>query len=372
MRGFFLSVAYVLGISLTYALLGVVAASTGRLFGSFVQSTWVAGFVIVVFLALSLSMFGFYELPMFGGLSERYQGRVGAGLVGVFVMGLIAGLVASPCVGPVIVGLLVYISTTGNIVLGFLMLFVMGWGMGLLLIVLGTFSGAISLLPRSGEWMVLVKHVFGLLMLSGAFYYLKGLVPWPIFLGALGVTLCVLGVLAGRFDALTPKKGAVTRIRKTFALLCVVLGACVIVSIFLPRLGISLFAPAQEAARPDAMGKKGIRWLSSEQEGLAKARAEARPVMIDFWANWCAVCVHLDETTYADPQVVREAQRFVTVKIDCTDSSSPAVKELLARYGVVGLPTIVFIDSKGQWQREKTVNKYISAAELLAIMRGVQ
>jgi thiol:disulfide interchange protein DsbD len=375
-RGFLLSVAYVLGISITYALLGVIAASAGRLFGEFVQSVWISGFVTIVFFALSLSMFGLYELPMFSGLSERYQGRTGAGYAGVFVMGLIAGLVASPCVGPVLASLLVYISTTRSVIKGFVMMFVMAWGMGVLLIVLGTFSSAVSLLPKSGQWMILVKNVLGLLMLGAAFYYLETIVSWPVFLAALGVALLLLSVFSGGLDALTAEAGALARLQKTFGLLCLIAGVCVVAAVVLPLVGINLGSvsgPAvEQGEQVSESSAQGIPWLPSAQEGLAKAKAEGKPVMMDFWMLRCPECVHLDRTTLVDPDVVKEAQRFVAIKVDCTYASSAEVSQLKARYKIVGAPTIIFLDSKGQWLEDKTVNGYIVASELLARMRSVQ
>ncbi len=368
LKGFFLSISYVLGISLTYSLLGIAAATTGSLFGSLVQSPWVSGVVALVFFALSLSMFGLFDMPMFTALAEKYQGRTGTGMVGVFLAGLVAGLVATPCVGPVLAGLLLYVSTTGNALLGFLMLFIMGWGMGLLLIALGTFSGAISLLPRSGEWMALVKQVFGMFMLGAALYYFERVVPWPVFLGVLGVALLLLGVFSGALDPLTPESGAIVRLRKTFGLLCAIVAVCSLSAVALPLVGINPGAGAVKS--PDTAER--IAWLSSEADGLAQARREGKPALMDFWASWCAVCIHLDESTFSHPDVVKESRRFVCIKVDCTDTSSPSTRELFRKYNVVGLPTIVFLDSQGDWLRQKTISKYVGPAEFLDIIRAIR
>jgi len=213
-------------------------------------------------------------------------------------------------------------------------------------------------------------------MLGAAFYYLETIVSWPVFLAALGVALLLLSVFSGGLDALTAETGALARLRKTFGLLCLIAGACVVAAVVLPMVGVNLGSVSgpvvEQGEQVGESSGPGIPWLSSVQEGLAKAKAEGKPAMIDFWASWCSVCLHLDRTTYVNPDVVREAQQFVPIKVDCTDTSSTAVKELQAQYSVVGLPTIVFIDSKGQWLKDKTVSGYIGAPEMLAILRSVQ
>lgn len=224
LRAFLLSLIYVLGISIVYAALGVTAASTGALFGAALQSPWVIGFVVAVFVALAMSMFGFYYLRVPSFISDRLGGKTGRGVAGVFVMGLISGIIASPCIGPILASLLVYIASTGNIFLGFWMLFVFAWGLGVLLIVLGTFSGAVKALPRSGAWMETVERIFGFLLIGAAFYYLRLIIPEGAFITLLGIFLIVVSVFSGGFDKLTFDSSRFQRTRKSFGLLAFIFG----------------------------------------------------------------------------------------------------------------------------------------------------
>ena len=173
LHAFFLSLVYVLGIAIVYSTLGVIAASTGGLFGAALQNPWVIGFVIAVFIGLALSMFGVYTLQVPSFISDRLGAQTRSGIIGVFLMGLVSGIVASPCIGPALAGVLVYIASTGNKLLGFWMLFVFAWGLGVILIVLGTFSGAIKAMPKSGTWMVTVERIFGIILLGAALYYAR-------------------------------------------------------------------------------------------------------------------------------------------------------------------------------------------------------
>jgi len=193
-KSFGLSFIYVLGIAFTYSTLGVVAATTGRLFGSLFQSTWFLVFAIALFTLLAFGLFGAYELQLPAGIRNKLMARQGSGFFGVFFMGLIAGLVASPCVGPVLVGVLAFIAQTGNILLGFSLLFTFAMGMGVLFLVVGTFSGEIQRLP-TGPWMTAIENLLGVLMMAVAFYYFSILAGPFVFALVLGGALVTGGVM---------------------------------------------------------------------------------------------------------------------------------------------------------------------------------
>ncbi|MDR4507919.1 MAG: sulfite exporter TauE/SafE family protein [Candidatus Brocadiaceae bacterium] len=225
LKAFFLSLIYVLGISIVYSAMGVAAASTGALFGTALQSPWVIGFVMAVFVALAMSMFGVYYLRVPSFISDRLGTKTGKGIIGVFVMGLVSGIVASPCIGPALASLLVYIASAGNKFLGFWMLFVFAWGLGVLLIVLGTFSGAIRALPKSGGWMETVERIFGLLLIGAALYYLSFIIPESAFIIILSVFLIVTAVFFGGFDRLTHESTNFQRAKRSFGLIAFIFGA---------------------------------------------------------------------------------------------------------------------------------------------------
>lgn len=371
LTAFFLSLIYVLGISIVYSAMGVAAASTGALFGTALQSPWVIGFVVTVFIGLALSMFGVYYLRVPSFISDRLGTRTGKGIVGVFVMGLVSGIVASPCIGPALASLLVYIASTGNKFLGFLMLFVFAWGLGILLIVLGTFSGAIKALPKSGGWMETVERIFGLLLIGAALYYLRLIISESAFVIILGLFLIVTAVFSGGFDRLTHESTTFQRAKRAFGIVAFIFGSYFLVGLLMIK-GFILPPFSTTTAVQSVTAKEEIDWVLGEEEGLKQARKSGKIAIIDFWAEWCAACKEFDKFTYADSEVVRESRRFVNIKIDSTKSDDPKVKQLWAKYGVVGLPTIVFINKDGTVLRDKTINGFVNAKEFLQVLKGLE
>lgn len=371
LTAFFLSLIYVLGISIVYSTMGVVAASTGALFGTALQSPWVIGFVVAVFIGLALSMFGVYYLRVPSFISDRLGTKTGKGLIGVFAMGLVSGIVASPCIGPALASLLVYIASTGNKFLGFWMLFVFAWGLGVLLIVLGTFSGAIKALPKSGMWMETVERIFGLLLIGAALYYLRFIISESAFVVILGLFLIVTAVFSGGFDRLTHESTTFQRAKRAFGIVAFIFGTYFLVGHLMIKGFILPPLSATVSDQPVSAAEK-IDWVMSEEEGLRQARASGKVAIIDFWAEWCAACKEFDKFTYADPSVIRESQRFVNIKIDSTKSDDPKVKQLWEKYRVVGLPTIVFISKDGTVLRDKTISGFVNAKEFLLVLKGIE
>ncbi len=332
-RSFALSLVYVLGIAFTYSTLGVLAATTGALFGSLFQSTWFLGFAIVLFTLLAFGLFGAYELQLPAALRNRLMAKQGSGWAGVFLMGLVAGLVASPCVGPVLVGVLAFIAQTGSVLFGFTLLFTFAMGMGLLFLVVGTFSAEIKRMP-SGPWMTAIENGLGVLMLGVAFYYLWVLLePFPFAL-LLGAALVVGGVFTGAFLQLGGEVvGWGTKVRKAFGILLVAsglylfVGALMTQGVFLPplagRSGQASGVVADAADEGIDSEAAGVVWSDDPEAALLLASIERRPVIIDFTADWCVACKELDHYTFSDPQVVAAFRDFLLVRIDMTDAASP-------------------------------------------------
>ncbi|HHT9146969.1 MAG TPA: protein-disulfide reductase DsbD family protein, partial [Candidatus Wunengus sp. YC61] len=370
LTAFFLSLIYVLGISIVYSAMGVAAASTGSLFGTALQSPWVIGFVVAVFIGLALSMFGVYYLRVPSFLSDRLGTGTRKGIIGVFVMGLVSGIVASPCIGPALASLLVYIASTGNKFLGFWMLFVFAWGLGVLLIVLGTFSGAIKALPKSGVWMETVERIFGLLLIGAALYYVRLIISESAFIIILGLFLIVTAVFSGGFDRLTHESTNFHRAKRTFGLIAFIFGTYFLVGHLIIK---GLILPPFSATTPaqSATTQEKINWVVSEEAGLRQARMEGKPAMIDFWASWCAACMEFEKITYANPEVMKELKKFVNIKIDCTNTNDLKIKQLWEKYGIVGLPTIVFINKDGVIASDKTITGFANAEEFLSVLRSL-
>lgn len=376
-RGFGLSLIYVLGIALTYSTLGVVAASTGALFGSLFQSKLFLIFAIGLFTLLAFGLFGAYELQLPASIRNRLMAKQGQGWVGVFFMGLIAGLVASPCVGPIIVGILAFIAQTGNVIFGFTLLFTFSLGMGVLFLVVGTFSSEIKRMP-SGTWMVLVEIFLGILMLAVSFYYLSILLnPFPFVL-ILGASLVIGGTFTGAFTRLTgDESGWFPKARKAFGVLLLAAGLYFFVGglmtyglIIPPMSGMDTASTAgsTSGSRVIPSEEAGAEWGDDLEAALLLADIEQKPVIIDFTADWCIACKELDHNTFSDPEVIAAFQNFILVRIDMTDNSDPRNQEYTRQYEIYGLPSVTFLTPAGKMLEDYKVTGFIKVPNFLEIL----
>jgi thiol:disulfide interchange protein DsbD len=352
-KGFTLSLLYVLGIAVTYSALGTSAALTGSLFGSILQNRWVVTGVAAIFVLMAMSLFGAFELQVPSAFAGRMNRVQGSGYPGAFVLGLVAGIVASPCIGPVLVAMLAYVAASGSPLLGFALFFAFALGLGLLFVVLGTFTGVLASLPRSGAWMGRVRIAFGLLFLALAIYYLHPLLPHGRELLPVGLVLLALGLVLGALRHIEETERAGLRWRKALGRAALVGGLYAAVVPFVIR--------EHAAALP------GPRWLTSEPSGLEQARAAGRPMLIDFAAEWCAACKELERLTFSDRRVIERAEAFVTVRVDAT-RSTPEIDRLMAKYGIRGLPWVAFVDPDGTIRRDLTVTGFIDAEKMLSRM----
>jgi thiol:disulfide interchange protein DsbD len=377
-HGFVLSLFFVLGIAIMYSALGLLAASTGSIFGAAMQSPIVLLIVAAVFTAMGASMLGAFELALPSGMqSKMTAGAQRGGVIGAILMGMVTGLVASPCVGPVLVVLLTFVAKSSSLLLGFWLLFTFACGLGLLFLVLGTFAGALNALPGAGEWMNTVKHVFGFVLIGMAIFYL-GKVVGPTATGLLwGHFLLLGGLRTGAFKRLIPPAGARRVVGKIASLLMFVVGFVILtlhgawmVGLPVERLGaIPLIGNPALRAESHAGDHPELPWRINDEAALAEARAAGRPVLQDFYADWCAACVELDEKTWIDPAVMAELERFELVKMDFTHGNE-FYQAARQRYGIVGLPTVIVYDAGGQ--ETARFFGFKGPEEVLELLRTVQ
>jgi thiol:disulfide interchange protein DsbD len=310
-RMFGLAGLYVLGMATMYSALGVGAALSGRLFGSMLQNPWVLGAIAAALVAMALSMFGVWEIRLPTALMNRAGARVGA--AGAFGMGLFVGVVAAPCIGGFIVGLLAFVAARQDAFLGFLFFFTLSIGLGLPYLFLAAYSGRISRLPRAGEWMEGIKKIFGWVLLAMAAYFLRSVLPAPLGKWLMPVVLVVgaISILLFRLNLKWP-------VRAVAAALLV---------------GIALFFVPREL--------RGWQPYSPTSVGSGRA------AVIDFSADWCLPCLELERKTFADPRVRKEFGDRVLLKADLTKIASPESVALSEKYAVLGVPTIIFLDAAG-------------------------
>jgi len=343
-----LAALYVLGIALSFSTLGVAAALSGGVFGAALQRPPVIVFIAGVLVVLALSSFGLYQLQPPAALM-RWAGNTGSGAVGSIFMGLTMGVVAAPCVGPIVLGLLVFVGSRQDPLLGFSLFFALAVGMGAPYLVLATAAGSIKKLPRSGEWLLWTERLFGCILLSLATYFVSPLLPGSMRLLALPAVIGTCGLYLGFIDS-------AGRSLRFFPVVKGVVGA-------------AMLAAAVWLGWPPTVAQP-IKWESIQAfTGVGHRAPGGRPVLIDFAAEWCIPCREMDHTTYVDGGVVREADRFRMVRADLTEENDHT-SAVVARYAVRGVPTVILLAPDGQ--EEQRFVGYVGPQQLLDAMRSVQ
>ncbi len=310
-----LSSSYVAGLVIMYSALGVVAALSGKMFGAWLQYPAVLIGLALLMLVLASSMFGAWEMTVPQFIANRSGGR--GGLMGAGIMGLFVGIVAAPCVGPVVVALFTLVADIGRPLIGFVMFGALALGLGFPYLV------ALNTLPKPGEWMVQVKKAMGFVLIAMAFYFLRPLIGDNAFRWGVAASLLIGAIFLLFTRSVGPRGGRVMRL--ACAALLLVAGAAF--------------------ALPRPRGAN-IQWQRYDPAILASA--SGKPVIIDFYADWCLPCKELDEKTFSDRAVAGELDRFVRIKADLTNGEDPLVQKLTKQYSIIGVPTIVFLDSSGR------------------------
>jgi thiol:disulfide interchange protein DsbD len=355
-HGLALSAAFVLGIVAMFVPLGVVAGLTGTMFGAVLQHRLVIVGVSGLFLVLAASMFGAFEFTLPSALANRLTTMGGFGFKGAFALGLVSGLIAAPCTGPVLTGILVWIAQTQDALLGGAAMAAFALGLGTPFFVVGAFAVQ---LPKSGRWMVHVKSALGLVLAVVALYFLGSAFPQlpslasgsTAFLAATAA-LTVAGIVVGAVHLSFEQSSLGVKIRKTLGIILVAFAG----TLFVFGLG-----------KPTA----SLAWENlSYEQAQAKAIDRKQPLLVDFTATWCEGCKKLDRVTFSEPSVASEAGRFVAIKVDATDDEDPVVERVKQKLKVVGLPTVLLFDSRGREVVRCT--DFVPADSFLQILKQVE
>jgi thiol:disulfide interchange protein DsbD len=348
----FHGICYLLGLALTNSTLGVVAALTGGLMGAMLQNPMVLTLIAGVLVLFATSLFGLWELRLPGFLAQA-AGKSYSGYFGSLFMGLTLGVVAAPCIGPFVLGLLTWVAGMGNPWLGFLIFFVLSLGLGSPLFALALFSGQLQRLPRAGGWMMWVRKVMGWVLVGMAVYFIRPVLPETLKI-ALPVAVALgAGLHLGWLDKSPAAFKIFPWLKAGVGTLCLVLAA----------LWITAWA----------MRGPGIDWRTYSEQTLRQATDQGKPIIIDFYADWCTPCRELEEVTFHHDEVVRQAtENFVMVKVDVTRGGDPLHERLLQEHRIQGVPTIVFLDARGEERADLRLVDFLPPDAFLSRMAAIK
>lgn len=343
---------YIGGLAVTNSILGVVAALTGGLMGALLQNPVILTLVAFVLIFFATSLFGVWELRLPHRLTQAAS-KSYTGYFGSIFMGLTMGIVAAPCIGPFVIGLLTWVASLGSPYLGFLIFFTLSLGLGLPLFFLAMFSGHLEKLPRSGEWMLWVQKLMGWVLVGMAAYFVRPLLPKGVEIFVLATTALAAGLHLGWIDRTRAAFRAFEWLKSSAAIVGVVLATYLIGSFVLqgPEVG----------------------WHAYSDQLISEAAKNQKPVIIDFTADWCAPCRELNEVTFHDREIIKQAKQvFIMIKVDLTRKGNPTHKKLLGQYGVKGVPTVVFLDRQGKERSDLRLVDFLPADKFLIRMAEVR
>ena len=341
-----LAILFVLGIAITFSSVGVAAALSGGLFGAAMQNRYVLIAMAAMLFALAASSFGFFSLTPPQWMMQR-AGTAYPGNAGALLMGLGMGVVAAPCIGPVVLGLLLMVERSGSAIFGFALFFTLALGLGVPYIALAMAAGQIRRMPRSGEWLRWIEQLFGFVLIGLALYFLDPVVPNNLMTRILPYYATGAGIFLG---FVTPEG----RTWRPFLMFRSAIGIAAIIA-------LAFLLYPHKTSEP-------LRFEPFTSELLASATEQRKPVLIDFSAEWCIPCREMEHSTFIDPSVVTESKRFVRMKANLT-AQDKRTEELTNKYEIQGVPTTMLIDSAGNVKERKV--GYIGPREYLSDLRNV-
>ena len=346
---FIMSVVYVLSMAVVYTLVGVVAGLSGNNIQVIFQNPWVLGSFSLIFVLLAFSMFGFYNLQLPSSLqskiSEFSNKQEGGTLIGVAIMGVLSALIVGPCMAPPLMGILLFISQTGDPLLGGAALFVMSMGMGIPLIIIGTSAG--KLMPRAGVWMDAVKAVFGVAMLGVAIWMLERVLPEIIIMWLWALLIFVSGVYMGALTPIHENTTGWARLWKSLGLILMLYASLLIIGAssgnadYMQPLKGNFMQTSGGNTTPQHVAFTRVKSIAELNQKLALAKEQNRPVMLDFYADWCTYCKSMENTTFKSAKVLSSLDSFIVLQADVTEMDEED-KALLKEFQIPAPPAILF------------------------------
>ena len=370
---FILSLVYVLAMALTYTVVGILVGLSGENIQAWFQNPWIISTFVAIFIALSFSMFGFYELQMPASIQSKItqisNSQQGGTLTGVAIMGFLSALIVGPCVTAPLVGALIYIAETGDAALGGFALFSLSMGMGTPLLAIGASAGKV--LPKAGPWMDAVKAVFGVMLLGLGIWMLERVAPAAFTMALWAALLIVSAVYMGAIDPLPAEASGWRKLWKGSGLLLLVYGIVLIIGlasggrdVFHPLKGIA-FSGGSGSEQAAHLAFKQIKGVDGLNSALAEARSQGKTAMLDFYADWCVSCKEMEALTFTDPGVQQALANTVLLQADVTPNDEQD-KTLYKHFGIIGPPSIMFFDKNGNERKNFRVVGFVPADEFSA------
>lgn len=375
MRGFLLSLSYVVASALSYMVFGVIAGLFGENLQVYFQNPWVISTFSGLFVLLALSMFGVFQFEVPRIIQERValasRGLHGGTMAGAALMGALSSLIVGPCVAAPLAGVLIYIGESGDAVLGGIALFALGMGMGVPLLLIGLSAGKI--LPKAGPWMEGVTRIFGVGMIATALWLLGRVLPAETMMLLSGAFLIILATYLRALDSLPPEINGWILFRKGVGLVLLIYGAYILMG--LAEGQTNLLFPLKKhqvsvSSTEKATAFKRVASVHELERALEGARLEGRPVLLDFYADWCISCKEMERYTFEDPKVAHELRKFELLRADVT-ANSAADKALLERFHLIGPPAVIFFGADGGERQRQRVIGFMDAADFMAVLHKV-
>ncbi|MBN2790488.1 MAG: sulfite exporter TauE/SafE family protein [Candidatus Delongbacteria bacterium] len=359
--GFFLSLFFVVGLAITYSIVGLLASFLGGVFGvgDLAANPIVRVGIAIVFVVLASSMFGMWDMNLISSEQQTKlmkKGKESKGIIGAIIIGMVSGVVAAPCVGPVLAVLLMHVAAAGDMLYGWLLFITFAFGLGILFLIIGTFSGAINALPQAGAWMVNIKKFFGVVMIGAALFFISIVIPEHILYFLISILSLYLAVFMGAFRKLEAHSGFFATLGKTISIFMVIVSIVFTLKTLshytdLPFSGSNIISQDQHSGELHVPFNKTDNDLFAVENAIKSIKGTDKLVMVDMWAEWCGNCLELDKVTWNDPEVVKYSkEHFIPVKLDFTQKNSEFSKKYIEKYkeyGATNIPLILFINENG-------------------------